>query len=76
VKSDQRPRRSRDYMTAQEAAEYLRISTATVYKLLRTGRLKGVKTKRDWRLSHSAVLALGDDRSRSGSQLGRRHGFS
>jgi excisionase family DNA binding protein len=64
-----------DYMTAQEAAEYLRISTATVYKLLRTGRLDGVKTKRDWRVSRRAVLALGDDRSRSASQLGRRHGF-
>jgi excisionase family DNA binding protein len=64
----------RDYITAQEAAEYLRISTATVYKLLRTGRLNGVKTKRDWRVSRGAVLALGDDRSRSASQLGRRHG--
>ena len=66
----------RDYMTAQEAAQYLRISTATVYKLLKTGGLKGVKTKRDWRVSRGAVLALGDDRSRSASQLGRRHGFS
>jgi excisionase family DNA binding protein len=61
-------------MTAQEAAEYLRLSTATVYKLLRTGRLKGVKTKRDWRISRVAVLALGDDRSMRALQLGRRRG--
>ena len=65
----------RDHMTVWEAAEYLRLSTATVYKLLRTGRLHGVKTKRDWRVSRAAVLALGDDRSRSTSQLGRKRGF-
>jgi excisionase family DNA binding protein len=62
-------------MTAQEAAEYLRLSTATVYKLLRTGRLSGVKTKRDWRVSRSAVLALGDDLSGNASQLRQRRGF-
>jgi len=62
-------------MTVQEAAEYLRLSTATVYKLLKSGRLKGVKTKRDWRVSRAAVLALGDDRSRSASQLGRKRSF-
>jgi excisionase family DNA binding protein len=54
-------------MTVREVAEYLRMSRATVYKLLRTGRLSGVKTKRDWRVSRGAVLALGDDRSRSAS---------
>jgi excisionase family DNA binding protein len=63
-------------MTVQEAAEYLRISTATVYKLLKVGRLKGVKTKREWRVSRGAVLALGDDRLRSASRLDRRKGFS
>ena len=34
-----------DHVTVQEAAQYLRISIATVYRLLRSGKLTGVKVK-------------------------------
>ena len=34
-----------DHVTVQEAAQYLRISIATVYRLLRSAKLTGVKVK-------------------------------
>jgi excisionase family DNA binding protein len=34
-----------DHVTVQEAAEYLRISISTVYRLLRVGKLTAVKVK-------------------------------
>ena len=44
-----------EYLTADEAAALLKVSTRTVYNALRNGRLKGVKlggwiwrTKREW----------------------------
>ena len=36
---------SEDHVTVQEAAEYLRISIATVYRLLKAGKLTAVKVK-------------------------------
>lgn len=36
-------------------AEYLRIDEQTVYRLLRTGQLRGVKARREWRV-HPEVL--------------------
>lgn len=37
-------------MTVQQVMEYLGKSQTTVYGLLRSGELKGVKVGRDWRV--------------------------
>ena len=34
-----------DHVTVQEAAEYLRISIATVYRLVKAGKLTAIKVK-------------------------------
>lgn len=55
-------------LTVSEVAEYLRIDAQTVYRLLRTGQLRGIKAGREWRV-HAAVLerfARGESTSREG----------
>ena len=61
-----------DHVTVQEAAEYLRISIATVYRLLRAGKLTGVKVKRQGakgglRVSRKLVLEFSDGHSKTAS---------
>lgn len=41
--------------TVAEAAKYLKVHEQTIYKLLRTGKLKGAKVGKDWRI-HKDVL--------------------
>ena len=41
--------------TVAEAARYLRVHEQTVYSLLRSGRLKGVKVGREWRIHKEAL---------------------
>ena len=53
----------RAHMSIQEVAEYLRISTATAYVLLRTGKLPGVKRGKDWRVSRDALFRFCTDNS-------------
>lgn len=39
------------YMTVPEAADYLRVSTITMYKLLEKGIIKAQKAGRLWRVT-------------------------
>ena len=61
-----------DHVTVQEAAEYLRISVSTVYRLLRTGKLTGVKVKADGekgglRVSRKLVFEFSDGQPKAAS---------
>lgn len=47
-----------DLMTADEAAEQLRVTRRTVYEWLKEGRLRGVKVGRLWRIHKSDVDEL------------------
>lgn len=42
-------------LSVQDAADYLHLSIPTVYRLLRSGRLKGAKLGGRWRTSHAAI---------------------
>ena len=42
-------------LTAQQVADYLQVDFRTVYTLLRSGKLKGVKVGRVWRIPQSAL---------------------
>lgn len=42
-------------LTADEVAEYLKVNIRTVYKLLESGELRGIKVGRIWRIAESAV---------------------
>jgi excisionase family DNA binding protein len=44
-----------EVLTVEEAARYLRVHEQTVYELLRSGRLKGAKAGRAWKI-HRTVL--------------------
>ena len=61
-----------DHLTVQEAAEYLRISIATVYRLLTAGKLTGVKVKPQGakgslRVSRKLVFEFSDGQSKTAS---------
>jgi len=61
-----------DHVTVQEAAEYLRISIATVYRLLRAGKLTAVKvkpqgSKGSLRVSRKLVCEFSDGNSKTAS---------
>ena len=61
-----------DHLTVQEAAEYLRISVATVYRLLRAGKLTAVKvkprgSKGSLRVSRTLVFEFSDGISKTAS---------
>jgi excisionase family DNA binding protein len=40
---------------AEAAAQYLGISMPTIYRLLRSGKLKGTKVGGQWRISDEAI---------------------
>jgi len=42
----------------EEAAEQLRVSTRTIFEWLRTGKLKGVKAGRQWRIREPDLEAF------------------
>lgn len=44
-----------DVMTAEEAATYLRIARATLYRLAAKGQIPAVKVGRVWRFSRSLL---------------------
>ena len=61
-----------DHVTVKEAAEYLRISIATVYRLLRAGKLTAVKvkpqgSKGSLRVSRKLVFEFSDGNSKTAS---------
>lgn len=41
--------------TAQQVADYLQVDFRTVYLWLRSGKLKGIKVGRVWRITQSAL---------------------
>ena len=46
---------SNDFITVKECAELLKISTTTIYRLVRKGNLPGVKIGNQWRFSRRLV---------------------
>lgn len=61
-----------DHLTVQEAAEYLRISVATVYRLLKAGKLTAVKVKPrgakgSLRVARKLVFEFSDGNSKTAS---------
>lgn len=47
-------------LTPEEAARYLRVNPQTLYRLLRSGRLPGVKVGRQWRIRKATLEAYLD----------------
>ena len=44
-----------DILTVEEVADALKIGTSQVYKILRTGELKGYKEGKDWKTPKIAL---------------------
>ncbi len=47
--------REPEYLTVKEAAAYLRVSTATVFRKLRSGELPARKFGRAWRIKRTVL---------------------
>lgn len=47
--------RKDEVLTLEELAEYLKLSTSTVYKLVGEGKIPGNKIGRHWRFSRKAI---------------------
>lgn len=47
-----------DVMTADEAADYLRVSRKTLYRLVSAGKIPGQKVGRSWRFRHADLVAF------------------
>ena len=45
-----------DVLTAQEAADYIRVPLKTVYELAKTGRMPSCKVGKHYRFNRQAVL--------------------
>jgi excisionase family DNA binding protein len=43
------------YLTVKEAAERLAVSSQTVWQLLKSGQLTGIKLRRQWRVPVSGL---------------------
>lgn len=55
----ERPEEERpDYLNVEETADLLRVSTQTVYNMIRSGRLKGTKFGREWRFLRKNIESL------------------
>jgi excisionase family DNA binding protein len=44
-----------DVVTVKELADFLRVTEQTIKNHLKSGKLKGFKVARDWRISKEAV---------------------
>jgi len=51
------------YLTVTETCAFLQVSSATVYRLLKTGLLAGTKTpsRGGWRITRDSVVRFSDD---------------
>lgn len=47
-----------DVLTATEAAQYLRVSLKTVYRLVAAGQIPGQKVGRGWRFRRDDLVAF------------------
>lgn len=55
----ERPAEERpDYLNVEETADLLRVSTQTIYNMIRDGRLKGTKFGREWRFLKKNIESL------------------
>jgi len=55
----ERPESERpDYLNVEETADLLRVSTQTVYNMIKSGRLKGTKFGREWRFLRKNIESL------------------
>lgn len=55
----ERPEEERpDYLNVEETADLLRVTTQTVYNMIRSGRLKGTKFGREWRFLRKNIESL------------------
>ncbi len=52
-----------DVLTAQEAADYLRVNVKTLYRLVRAGEVPGQKVGRSWRFRRSDLASFLQARS-------------
>lgn len=43
------------FLTPQQVADYLQVDFRTIYSLLRSGKLKGIKVGRVWRISQEVL---------------------
>lgn len=50
--------KSAEVLTAQEAAEYLRVSVKTLYRLVAAGQVPGQKVGRAWRFRQTDLDEL------------------
>jgi excisionase family DNA binding protein len=46
---------SKEFVTPEEVADWLRVPVATIYKLAREGVLPGFKVGRHWRFRNEAI---------------------
>ena len=44
-----------EFLTLQEVADYLRVTTKTIYRLLGKGKIPAIKVGRQWRFDKSAI---------------------
>jgi excisionase family DNA binding protein len=57
-------------LTVEEVAEQLRVSTAFIYRLLRQGKLRGVKLGSLWRVERATVDKLLKREGPTGETIG------
>jgi acetyl-CoA synthetase len=56
------------YLTPQQIAEALVVPVARVAHWLRSGRLRGIKAGRDWRIPESAFKSFVDTSAKAASK--------
>ncbi|MCX6031742.1 MAG: helix-turn-helix domain-containing protein [Chloroflexi bacterium] len=50
-----------DLLTVQEAAEYLRVSRATIWRWCRTKKVRAIQIGREWRIVNADLLQIQED---------------
>lgn len=52
-----------DILTITDVAEILKTGTTQVYKIVRSGQLKGYKEGKDWKITKQALIRYVTERS-------------
>lgn len=52
-----------DILTITDVAEILKTGTTQVYKIVRSGQLKGYKEGKDWKITKQALISYVTERS-------------
>lgn len=53
-----------DILTITDVSEILKTGTTQVYKIVRSGQLKGYKEGKDWKITKQALIRYVTERSR------------